>query len=150
MSALHLSVQYATAQAAPSRRQVRRWVAAALAMLPGNGRDAMLTVRFVDEAEGRSLNRSFRDQDHATNVLTFPLSDDPKAIEADIVVCQPVVEREARAQGKAVHDHTGHLVIHGALHAAGYDHERPREAAAMEALEAAILARFRISDPYAP
>jgi probable rRNA maturation factor len=148
MAAFHLSVQYATVRAAPSRQQVRRWVAAALAALPGAIREATLTVRFVDEAEGGSLNRAFRGKDHPTNVLTFPLSDDPKAIEADIVVCQPVVEREARAQGKDTHDHTGHLVVHGALHAAGYDHEHPREAEAMEALETAILARFRIGDPY--
>ena len=149
MAALQLSVQYATSLAVPSRPQVRRWIVAALAALPGSSRPATLTVRFVDEPEGATLNRSFRGKDHATNVLTFPLSGDAKAIEADIVVCQPVVEREAREQGKSVHDHTGHLVVHGALHAAGYDHERERDAATMEALETAILARFRIADPYA-
>jgi probable rRNA maturation factor len=151
---LHLSVQYASDAIAPARQQVRRWVAATLAMLPARksraNRQARLTIRFVDEDEGRALNRSFRGKDYATNVLTFPY-DAPSSksdIEADIVICLPVVDAEARAQRKSLSSHTAHLVVHGTLHAAGYDHEVITEAEAMEALERMVLERFRIADPY--
>ena len=124
------------------RAQLRRWIAAALE------RDCMLTLRFVGTAEARALNQAFRGRDYATNVLTFDYGAH-EPVQADIVVCLPVVRREARAQGKAFADHLAHLVVHGALHAQGWDHERgEHEAAGMEARERAILARFRIADPY--
>jgi probable rRNA maturation factor len=135
------------------RAQLRRWVAAALS------RDAELSLRFVGAREGRALNRDFRGRDYATNVLTFAY-DEPDATpgaadrdgvaRADLVVCLPVLAREARAQRKRLVDHLAHLVVHGTLHAQGWDHERDaREADAMEARERALLARFRIADPYA-
>ena len=116
----------------------------------------VLVVRFVDRAEGRALNRDFRGRDYATNVLTFPYEQAPAshthgaalAIHADLVLCAPVVSEEARAQGKARNAHYAHLVVHGVLHALGYDHENEHDARDMEARETLILARFRISDPY--
>jgi probable rRNA maturation factor len=148
-SPLRLSVQYATARPAPTRDRVRRWVRAAIAVLDGPDRSYALTVRFVDEDEARTLNRTYRGRDYATNVLTFPYSNDEGRVEGDVVVCMPVVEAEARQQQKDAMTHGAHLVVHGVLHAAGHDHESPREAEAMEAIERAVLARFRIADPYA-
>jgi len=148
---LHLAVQYASERPAPSRERVRRWVRAALDEGATAVGDATLTLRFVDEAEARALDRNFRGKDHATNVLTFALGDataEPSHVEADIVICVPVVEREARQQDKSFDDHVAHLVVHGTLHACGHDHETDREAAAMEALEGKVLRRFRILDPY--
>jgi len=151
--ALHLSVQYAVEDDVPSRAQLRRWVAATLAVLTSlhHQRFATTTLafRFVAEDEGRALNRTFRGKDYATNVLTFPFDDAATdSIEADIVICVPVVAREASEQDKARIDHCAHLVVHGTLHACGYDHEAPHEAEAMEAVERAVLKRFRIADPY--
>ncbi len=140
---LSLSVQYASnAQDLPTRAQVRRWVRAALLA------DAVVTVRFVEAIEGRALNAEFRGKDYATNVLTFVYDDDqPRA--GDIVLCAPVVRREAEAQGKALAAHYAHLVIHGMLHLQGFDHEHATDAAVMEAREIAILARLKLPDPYA-
>ena len=145
-----------------SRPQLRRWVAAALE------RDCAFTLRFVGVREGRTLNQAFRGRDYATNVLTFEYGPDEThearatgraadrpgrladTARADIVICLPVVRREAREQRKAPRDHLAHLVVHGALHAQGWDHERgAADAARMEAREREILARFRIGDPYA-
>ncbi|MFO1399304.1 MAG: rRNA maturation RNase YbeY [Burkholderiales bacterium] len=141
--ALSLSVQYASnAPELPARPQVRRWVKAAQLGA------ATVTVRFVDAIEGRALNAEFRGKDYATNVLTFVYDDDePRA--GDIVLCAPVVRKEADAQGKALHAHYAHLVVHGMLHLQGFDHERPADAAIMEARETAILARLSLPDPYA-
>lgn len=125
----------------PARATLARWIAAA-----GAG-DAELTVRFVGAAEGRRLNRTFRGKDYATNVLTFAYTQAPR-VQADIVLCVPVVRREAREQGKAFRDHLAHLVVHGVLHALGHDHDRAAAARKMEALEAAILARLGVADPY--
>lgn len=150
---LQLSVQYATDGDVPARIRVRRWVGATLAVArtrrPGIG-DATLVVRFVDVDEGRALNRSYRGKDYATNVLTFPYeaADDARTVEADIVICAPVVASEALAQRKPAATHCAHLVVHGVLHACGYDHEDEDDAEAMEAIERAVLARFRIVDPY--
>ncbi|MBL8521500.1 MAG: rRNA maturation RNase YbeY [Betaproteobacteria bacterium] len=121
----------------------RRWIRAALAQ------PATLTLRVVNAAEGRNLNSAFRGKDYATNVLTF-VYHEPGAPEllGDLVLCAPVVAREARQQGKALADHYAHLTIHGALHLAGMDHERPRDATRMEAREVALLARFGIANPY--
>jgi probable rRNA maturation factor len=143
--ALALSLQLADAAHRPvlSRHRVARWLRAALAATP-----AELTVRVVGEAEGRALNREFRGQDHATNVLTFDYQRAP-VIVADLVLCAPVVEREAAAQGISLDAHYAHLLVHGALHAQGFDHGRPREAKAMEARETEILAGLGFADPYA-
>jgi len=105
-----------------------------------------VTLRFVAEAEGRRLNREFRGKDYATNVLTFVYAERPLA--GDIVICAPVVAREARSQGKDVDAHHAHLVVHGLLHLQGLDHETGAEARAMEARERAILARLGFLDPY--
>ncbi len=151
-TALHLAVQYATDLDVPARAQVRRWVGAALSIAREIDHraigDATLTVRFVDADEGRTLNRSFRGKDYATNVLTFPYETAQRAVEADLVICMPVVTAEARAQRKNLSAHCAHLVIHGTLHACGYDHEKSKDANEMEAIERSVLARFRISDPY--
>lgn len=134
-----------------SRPQLRRWAQAALE------RDAELTLRFVSEAEGRALNREYRDQDHATNVLTFTYPSDPihenvhtgaPLVQADILICMTVVAAEAADQNKSVNHHLAHLVIHGTLHAQGWDHDEEKQAQNMESLETRLLARFGISDPY--
>ncbi|HEX7687221.1 MAG TPA: rRNA maturation RNase YbeY, partial [Burkholderiaceae bacterium] len=142
---LQLSLQFAD----PSHREqlprhrVARWIRAALEV-PGT-----VTVRIVGEEEGRALNRDYRGKDYATNVLTFDYVQEPE-VEADLVLCAPVVEREAAAQGTSIADHYAHLLVHGTLHAQGYDHEDDGpEAAAMEARETEILAGFGIADPYA-
>jgi len=123
------------------RSQLRRWVRAALEA------EAQITLRLVGRREGRALNLAWRGKDYATNVLTFAYGGQP--VQADIVLCLPVIRAEARSQGKRLRDHLAHLVIHGVLHAQGYDHERVREAHRMETLETRLLARFRIADPYA-
>jgi probable rRNA maturation factor len=110
--------------------------------------DATLTLRFVGAREGRRLNRDFRGRDYATNVLTFNYARAP--VEADIVLCLPVIAREARQQGKALRAHLAHLVIHGTLHAQGHDHETSTDAARMERLETRLLARLGYPDPYQP
>ena len=125
-----------------SRARLRRWVAAAI------DADATITLRFVDEREARLLNVRYRHRDYATNVLTFSYPGDRGRVSADVVICVPVVLREARAQRKAPAAHLAHLVIHGVLHACGHDHEQPGQAARMEAAEVALLARFRIADPF--
>ncbi|MDY7576750.1 rRNA maturation RNase YbeY [Herbaspirillum sp. RTI4] len=152
--ALSLSVQYPDPrlQAVLSRPQVRRWVQAAL-LAP-----AQLTLRFVDAAEGQALNRDYRGKDYATNVLTFAYSadadeekfaaSDDLPTQADIVLCTDVLESEAAAQGKSVVDHAAHLIVHGVLHAQGYDHENNEEAEEMEQLEIEILARCGLANPY--
>ena len=141
---LELAVQYATPRAGlPARRSLARWLGAALA------RGARITVRFVGAAEGRRLNRDYRGRDHSTNVLTFVYSAARgDALEGDIVLCAPVIAREARTQGLSTRAHYAHLAVHGALHLQGYDHERSRDAARMEAREGSILARLGFADPY--
>jgi probable rRNA maturation factor len=140
---LSLSVQYASNDPElPSRSAVRRWVRAAMLG------DATVVVRFVDGIEGRALNALYRGKDYATNVLTFVYDDEhPRA--GDVVLCAPVVRREAATQGKTLADHHAHLVVHGMLHLQGLDHERHADAALMEARETAILAGLGLSDPYA-
>ncbi len=119
---------------------IGRWLDAALS------RAASLTVRFVGAREGRRLNRAYRGRDYPTNVLTFVYSARPLA--ADIVLCAPVIAREAKQQRKALLAHYAHLVVHGALHAQGCDHEHARAARLMERREARILAAIGIADPY--
>ena len=137
---------------APDRRRLRRLVGASLTEAARAGWKASpvaLTLRFADVDEARVLNRTYRDRDYATNVLTFPYPGDD-AIEADVVVCLPVVRDEARQQRKDPVDHCAHLVVHGTLHAIGYDHEEAVGAASMESIERRTLARFRVPDPYEP
>ncbi len=147
---LSLSVQYPDArlQESITRPKVRRWVQAAL-FAP-----AELTIRFVDADEGRSLNREYRGKDYATNVLTFAYNEGADLAEdaptqADIILCTDVLEKEAAEQKKTVEQHTAHLIVHGVLHAQGYDHLDDEEAAEMEGLETDILAGLGVADPYA-
>jgi probable rRNA maturation factor len=145
---LSLSVQYPDPrlQEIVSRAKLRRWVQAAL-LAP-----AELTIRLVDAEEGRTLNRDYRGKDYATNVLTFAYTEDEEAevTQADIILCTDVLQREAAEQDKTVETHAAHLVVHGVLHAQGYDHESDEEAEEMEQLEAEILARLGIENPYQP
>jgi probable rRNA maturation factor len=144
---LSLSVQYADPRLKESisRSHVRRWAQSAL-LGP-----AELTIRFVDADEGRLLNRDYRGKDYATNVLTFAYTEDIESdvTRADIVLCTDVLQREAAEQKVSTAAHAAHLVVHGVLHAQGYDHETDDEAAEMEQLETEILARLGLPDPYA-
>ncbi|MBI1174897.1 MAG: rRNA maturation RNase YbeY [Sideroxydans sp.] len=140
---LSLSVQYASnAPGLPTRAQLRRWVKLALQ------HNVQIALRIVDEAEGHELNRSYRGKDYATNVLTF-VYDDEVPLYGDIVICAPVVEREAREQHKELLAHYAHLVVHAMLHLQGYEHDDEQDAVAMEKLETAILAKLGYPDPYA-
>lgn len=143
---LSLSVQYPDPRLKESitRSKLRRWVQAAL-FAP-----AELTIRFVDAEEGRTLNREYRAKDYATNVLTFAYTEDEdsEVTQADIILCTDVLQREAAEQNKPLESHAAHLVVHGVLHAQGYDHETDEEAAEMEQLEIEILARLGEPNPY--
>ena len=146
---LELSLQFAGVageavhRAALTPARARRWVGLALR---GQGE---IAVRIVGEAEGRALNRQYRYKDYATNVLTFDYARAPVVL-ADLVLCAPVVAREAREQGKSLESHYAHLLVHGTLHAQGWDHETSsKDAQAMEARETQILARLGFDDPYA-
>ena len=141
--ALTLSLQFADARhrALLPRHKVQRWLRAAL------DHPAELTVRIVGDAEGQALNRDFRGKDYATTVLTFDYQAVPVGL-ADLVLAAGVVEREASELGIALADHYAHLLVHGALHAQGLDHENDADAAVMEACETAILAGLGVADPY--
>ena len=122
--------------------RVKRWITTALAGA------CEMTVRIVGAAEGRALNREFRGKDYATNVLTFAYTQTPLTL-ADLVLCAPVVEREAREQRKPLQEHYAHLVVHGTLHAQGYDHEEcDVEAHEMEALEVLLMGSLGLPNPY--
>ena len=141
---LRLSIQRVSrARHIPGDRRLRAWARAALAG------PASVTLRFVAESEGRRLNREFRGRDYATNVLSFAYGRAGGRLEGDVVICAPVVSREARAQAKAVPAHYAHLVVHGLLHLQGYDHESPREARRMQGRERRVLATLGFPDPYA-
>ena len=141
--ALTLSLQFADRahHALLPRHAVARWIRAALAS------PAAITVRVVGLDEGRALNRDYRGKDYPTNLLTFDYERAPVVV-ADIVVCGPVVADEAQAQGIALADHYAHLLVHGALHAQGHDHEDPADALRMEAAESRILVGLGFADPY--
>ncbi|MBI5780624.1 MAG: rRNA maturation RNase YbeY [Rhodocyclales bacterium] len=145
MKRLRLSYQRACAAEVPPRAAVLRWARAAL--LEG---EAQVTVRFVDADEGRELNRRFRGKEYATNVLSF-VYDLPKeaGLMGDLVLCAPVVAREAAEQGKPLAAHYAHLIVHGMLHLQGYDHEDEAQASEMETLEREVLGRLGFPDPYA-
>jgi probable rRNA maturation factor len=146
---LNLNVQYPDARLEPAvtRAMLKTWVQSAL-LGP-----AELTIRFVDAEEGRTLNRDYRHKDYATNVLTFAYNegaelDDDEPTEADIILCTDVLVREADEQGKTVEEHAAHLVVHGVLHAQGFDHDTDEEAEEMEQLERDILEALGYPDPY--
>lgn len=125
-----------------SANLIKKWVKAAS---PLNGQ---LTLRFVNAAEGKKLNLAFRKKDKATNVLTFPYEFGKSQVHADIIFCLPVLQKEAKEQGKALKAHLAHLIVHGCLHAQAYDHETKKDAQKMEALEVQILKRLGFPNPY--
>ncbi len=141
--ALTLSLQFADAshRGELPRHFVVRCIRAALE------RPAQIVVRIVGAEEGLALNRDYRGRDYATNVLTFDYVREPE-IEADLVLCAPVVAEEARAQGITLQTHYAHLLVHGALHAQGYDHENDADAQVMEARESELLQGLGFDDPY--
>ncbi len=144
---LSLAVQYVSAAPGlPPRAQWRRWCQAALQ------RDLRITLRIVDEPEGRALNKSYRGRDYATNVLTFVYDDEQTLpdfpLSGDVVICAPIVEKEARQQRKNLLAHYAHLAVHAVLHLQGYGHDNETEAAEMEALETRLMVKLRYPDPY--
>ncbi len=137
-----MDVQYASeVQELPSAAQFRKWARQALRI------DTEIALRIVDEAEGRSLNHTYRGRDYATNVLTFPLTEEPHLM-GDIILCAPVVAREALEQNKPLAAHFAHLTVHGVLHLHGYDHETEPQAELMESLETAIVTKLGYANPY--
>ena len=139
---LSLAVQYAIKpEHAPTRAQFRKWVQITLAQ------GAEITLRIVDTEEGQSLNHGYRGKDYATNVLTFPIMQDP-LLMGDIVLCAPVVEKEAAEQGISLESHYAHLTVHGVLHLQGYNHKNDADAEIMETLESQIVMNLGYADPY--
>ncbi|KRW72589.1 rRNA maturation RNase YbeY [Stutzerimonas nitrititolerans] len=147
---LELDLQRVSQDEAPGDEDFRRWCELALRQ---RSADSELTIRLVDEAEGRELNHTWRQKDYATNVLSFPADVPDELLDipllGDLVICVPVVAREAAEQGKPLEAHWAHLVIHGCLHLLGYDHIDDAEADEMEALERQLLAELGHPDPYA-
>ncbi len=146
---LELEVQFADPrlESEITEADLRRWVECSL-LGP-----AELTIRFVDAEEGKALNREYRGKDYATNVLTFAYNEgeelgDEEPVQADIVLCTDVLQREADEQKKTVEEHVAHLVVHGVLHAQGFDHEHDEEAEEMEQLERDIMEALGYPDPY--
>jgi len=121
---------------------IRKWVKAA------TGYGGLLTLRFVNAAEGKKLNYAFRKKDYATNVLTFPYELSKNTLAADIIFCLPIVQKEAKEQNKSLKAHLAHLIVHGCLHAQAYDHETKKDAGKMEALELKILHQLGFANPY--
>lgn len=139
---LRLTVQYSMdAQHWPDRAAIKTWLRAALM------EDLTVTVRFVEEEEGRRLNRDYRGKDYATNVLSFPYTTIPP-YAGDLILCVPVIERESKEQGKPLAAHYAHLIIHGALHLQGFDHQAEKDAKVMEDKEATIMRQLKFADPY--
>jgi probable rRNA maturation factor len=138
---VHLQIG-ARALRAPTFAQVRHWAGATL------DRPGEITVRIVGAAEARRLNRRYRGEDRATNVLSFPYALSRQMVQGDIVLCAPVIAREARSQGKTVEAHFAHMTVHAMLHLQGYDHARRRSARRMEALEKKVLTKLGYPDPY--
>jgi probable rRNA maturation factor len=128
-------------RAALPRHKVARWIRNTLEV------DGEITVRIVDAEEGQTLNREYRKKDYATNVLTFDYTQEP-VVTADLVLCAPVVAKEAREQKKTLQEHYAHLIVHGTLHAQGWDHELDEDAEVMELRETEIMARLGFKNPY--
>ena len=157
MVAVRADVQVAcNPEGVPSTESIQDWVEAAIAAAgDSDAATVEVSVRVVDATEMQALNRRFRHQDKPTNVLSFEagnihgLPDDAPRMLGDVIVCAPVVAAEAAAQGKQLQDHWAHMLVHGALHLLGFDHQTAAEAAKMEALEARILAARNVMDPYA-
>lgn len=147
LNELTLSLQFAKFEDAPlhraalSRHKVTRWIRHALES------SAEITVRIVDAEEGQTLNRDYRQKDYATNVLTFDYTMEP-VVTADLVLCAPVVAQEAKEQGKTLEAHYAHLIVHGTLHAQGWDHDLDEDAEVMEMRESDIMARLGFDNPY--
>ncbi len=148
MNQLTLSLQFgklpdaAIHRAALPRHKVAKWIRHALQD------DAEITVRIVDAVEGQALNRDYRQKDYATNVLTFDYTQEP-IVTADLVLCAPVVAAEANEQNKTLEEHYAHLLVHGTLHAQGWDHDEDEDAQVMELRESDIMARLGFENPYA-
>lgn len=148
LPSLKLSLQFGAIEQAARHRAALPRHAVSRTLRHALQCNAEITVRIVDEAEGRSLNRSYRGKDYATNILTFGYAGPPH-LAADLLLCAPVVAREAREQGKTLARHYAHLLVHGALHAQGWDHEQDeQQAQAMEARETHILRRLGWPAPY--
>ncbi len=149
-SKLAIDIQFASTaieakvSAVASSALIKKWVKAATQY------DGSMTLRFVNQAEGKKLNCAFRHKDKATNVLTFPYELTKKTLAADIIFCLPVIQKEASEQGKTVKAHLAHLIIHGCLHAQGLDHENDKEAKKMESREIVLLNTLGFANPYAP
>lgn len=147
LNELTLSLQFAKFEDAPlhraalSRHKVTRWIRHALES------PAEITVRIVDAQEGQALNRDYRQKDGATNVLTFDYTMEP-VVTADLVLCAPVVAQEAKEQGKTLEAHYAHLIVHGTLHAQGWDHDLEEDAEVMEMRETDLMARLGFDNPY--
>lgn len=147
-SKLIIELQYAspaieaTLTSQVSDSLIKKWVKAASAL------SGQLTLRFVNATEGKKLNFAFRKKDKATNVLTFPYELSKSTVSADIIFCLPVLQKEAKEQGKTLQAHLAHLIVHGCLHAQAYDHETEKDAQKMEALEVQILKKLGFSNPY--
>jgi probable rRNA maturation factor len=140
---ISIAIQTSEGEALPAKReQIRRWVKSTLKTVDRD--DVALTFIFIDTNAARDLNKQFRKKNYATNVLTFNLDE----ATADIVICTQVVKQEAKDQRKPLQSHLAHMVIHGTLHAVGFDHEVKTDAKAMEAIEIQVLTRFGIKDPY--
>ena len=144
---LTLSLQFSNVakpekhRAALPRHMVKKWIRHALQS------DAEITVRIVDAEEGQTLNREYRKKDYATNVLTFDYTQEP-VVSADLVLCAPVVAAEAKDQKKTLQAHYAHLIVHGTLHAQGWDHDLDEDAQVMELRETEIMARLGFKNPY--
>lgn len=133
----------------PLRRDFKRWASAALAQLAPEHPKSRLSIRIVDEVESAELNSHYRHKQGATNILSFPVPEGlPEALLGDLAICATVVAREAKEQNKSCDAHWAHLTVHGVLHLKGYDHEEPKEADAMEAIEKQILQQLGYQDPY--
>lgn len=147
---IDLDLQLATSACVPSIQDLQQWLHVALARA-GYQQDSELTIRLVDEAESQQLNRDYRGKDYPTNVLSFPFEAPPGIdlpLLGDLVICAPVVLREAAEQGKSAQAHWAHMVVHGSLHLLGFDHINEVEAEEMEALERDIMAQLGFADPY--
>ena len=149
-SKLEIDIQFASTAiedkvlAIASLAAIKKWVKATIQL------HGLITLRFVNAAEGKKLNFAFRNKEYATNVLTFPYDLGKKALVADVIFCLPVIQKEALEQGKVVKAHLAHLIIHGCLHAQGLDHENDKEAKKMEGKEIALLKSLGFTNPYAP